>query len=73
MLKAYEIMIENGQIRWLKEQPTVKSARAILTLLEDDSLISEKTDLLADSDPTLEELSGSEPQAQEVPRRRYSI
>jgi hypothetical protein len=54
MLKAHEIMIENGQIKWLKEQPIVKSARAILTLLEEDSGISEKTDLLVDSDPTLE-------------------
>jgi hypothetical protein len=63
------------QSRYLihKEQPIVKSARAILTLLEEDGGISEKTDLLVDSDPTLEELSGSEPQAQDIFRRRYDI
>ncbi len=73
MLKAYEIMLENGQIKWLKEQPIVKSARAILTLLEEDSVIAERPDLLIDHEPTLEELGGSEPQAQDISRRRYDI
>lgn len=70
MLKAYEVMIENGQIKWLKENPNVKSARAILTFLEEDVLT--KADLV-DNDPRLEELGGSEPQAQDIPRRRYDI
>jgi Protein of unknown function (DUF2281) len=73
MLKAYEIMIENGQIKWLKEQPIVKSARAILTLLEEDSVIAEKPDLFIDHEPTLEELGGSEPQAQEKPAKRGAL
>lgn len=70
MLKAYEVMIEDGQIKWLKENPNVKSARAILTFLEEDVLT--KADLV-DNDPRLEELGGSEPQAQDIPRRRYDI
>jgi hypothetical protein len=73
MLKAYEVVIENGQIKWLKEQPNVKSARAILTFLEEDVLIVEKADVVVDADPTLEALGGSEPQAQDIPRRRYEI
>ncbi len=73
MLKAYEVMIENGQIKWLKEQPNVKSARAILTFLEEDVPAGEQADRLADNDPKLEELGGSEPQAQDIPRRRYDI
>lgn len=73
MLKAYEVMIENGQIKWLKEQPNVKSARAILTFLEEDVPTGEKTDILVDNAPKLEELGGSEPQAQDIPRRHYNI
>jgi hypothetical protein len=73
MLKAYEVMIENGQIKWLKEQPNVKSARAILTFLEEDVSIVEKADVVIDADLTLEALGGSEPQAQNIPRRRYEI
>jgi hypothetical protein len=68
MLKAYEVLIENGQIKWLKEQPNIKSARAILTFLEEDVLIIEKADVVVDADPKLESLGGSEPQAQDIPR-----
>lgn len=35
MLKSYEAMIENDQIRWLTEQPEVTSARVIVTILEE--------------------------------------
>ena len=73
MLKAYEVIIENGQIKWLKEQPNVKTGRAILTLLEEDAPIDERADLSLDSDLKLEELGGSEPQAQDISRRRYDL
>ena len=73
MLKAYEVMIENGQIRWLKEQPNIKSARAVITLLDDDVLVTESVESFASNEPKLEELGGSEPQAQTIPRRRYDI
>ncbi len=34
MLKSYEAIYENGQIKWLAEQPDVERARAIVTILE---------------------------------------
>ncbi|WP_017325396.1 hypothetical protein [Synechococcus sp. PCC 7336] len=72
MLRAYEVMIENGEIKWLKEQPAVKSARAIVTLLEDEA---DDTQVLpvSDKEPKLEDLGGTEPQAAVIPRRRYDI
>jgi hypothetical protein len=74
MLKAYEVMIENGQINWLSEQPNVKSARAIITLfLEEEVLTHKMPEFSVDSGLKLEELGGSEPQAQDIPRRRYDI
>jgi hypothetical protein len=33
MLKSYEAIYENGQVRWLTEQPQAKSARIIVTVL----------------------------------------
>ncbi|NES23592.1 MAG: hypothetical protein F6K41_32905 [Symploca sp. SIO3E6] len=35
MLQSYEAIIENGQVQWLTEQPPVKSARVIVTILAD--------------------------------------
>ncbi len=35
MLKTYEAIYENGQIKWLAEQPQVSSARIIVTVLEE--------------------------------------
>ncbi len=35
MLKSYEAIYENGQVRWLQEQPEVTSARVIVTILEE--------------------------------------
>ncbi|ELS33150.1 MULTISPECIES: hypothetical protein [Pseudanabaena] len=34
MLKSYETTYENGQIKWLSEQPEITSARIIVTILE---------------------------------------
>ncbi len=34
MLKSYEAMYENGQVKWLGEQPEVLSAHLIVTVLE---------------------------------------
>jgi hypothetical protein len=73
MLKGYEGLIENGQIKWLKEQPNIKSARAILTFLEEDVLIIEKADVVVDADPKLKSLGGSEPQTQDIPHQRHEI
>lgn len=38
MLKSYEAIYENGQIKWLMEQPEIKSARIIVTILEETEL-----------------------------------
>ncbi len=35
MLKTYEAMYQNGQIKWLAEDPQVSSARVIVTFLEE--------------------------------------
>ena len=35
MLKSYEAIYENGQVKWLVEQPAVQSARLIVTVLEE--------------------------------------
>ncbi|MBE9063813.1 hypothetical protein [cf. Phormidesmis sp. LEGE 11477] len=37
MLKSYEAVYENGQVKWLGEQPLVTSARIIVTVLEEPS------------------------------------
>lgn len=34
MLKSYEAVYENGQVKWVDEQPPVSSARIIVTVLE---------------------------------------
>jgi hypothetical protein len=72
MLKAYEVVIENGQVRWLQDQPQVKSARAIITILGDENLSNEASKSSVDHDLKLEELGGSEPEIQDIPRRRYA-
>jgi hypothetical protein len=41
MLKSYEGIFENGQVKWLAEGPTVASARVIVTVLE--GAVSEET------------------------------
>jgi hypothetical protein len=38
MLKSYEGMVENGQIRWLAEQPMGQPVRVIVTVLEEPAL-----------------------------------
>jgi hypothetical protein len=35
MLKSYEAIYENGQVKWLGEKPSVDSARLIVTVLEE--------------------------------------
>jgi hypothetical protein len=73
MLKSYEAIFENGQVRWLTEQPEIKSARVIITILEETVLAAEGAESLIDRGLKLEELGGSEPQVQDIPRRRHDI
>lgn len=69
MLKSYEAIFENGQVKWLTEQPELKSARVIITILEETVLADEGAESLTDRGLRLEELGGSEPQVQDIPRR----
>lgn len=42
MLKSYEAKIENGQIKWLTDKPKPSSARVIVTVVEDTTLVSKR-------------------------------
>ena len=35
MFKSYEATYDNGQITWLSDEPQLKSARIIITVLEE--------------------------------------
>jgi hypothetical protein len=35
MLKSYEAIYENGQVKWLGDKPEISSARIIITVLEE--------------------------------------
>ena len=35
MLKSYEAVYENGQVKWLDGKPAISSARVIVTVLEE--------------------------------------
>lgn len=35
MLKSYEAIYENGQVKWLADWPEVLSARVVVTVLEE--------------------------------------
>ncbi|HEY9703094.1 MAG TPA: hypothetical protein V6C58_11645 [Allocoleopsis sp.] len=35
MLKSYEAIYENGQVKWLDAPPEISSARIIITVLEE--------------------------------------
>ncbi len=71
MLRTYEAIIQDGQVKWLTEKPDIQSGRVFITVLEDRSMVtpiiptidnSSKQDLL--------NLFGAEPDAQDIPRRR---
>lgn len=42
MLKSYEAIYENGQIKWLIDRPSVHSARVVVTVLEETLLPTTK-------------------------------
>jgi hypothetical protein len=35
MLKSYEAIYENGEMKWLVDRPSVHSARVVVTVLEE--------------------------------------
>ncbi len=36
MLKSYEAIYENGQVKWLGKSPEIDNARIIITVLEEE-------------------------------------
>jgi hypothetical protein len=39
MLRSYEAIYKDGQVKWLSERPQISSARVIITILEDTTAI----------------------------------
>lgn len=39
MLRSYEAIYKDGQLKWLAEQPQISSARVIITILEDTTAV----------------------------------
>ncbi|MBD2206606.1 hypothetical protein H6G33_30995 [Calothrix sp. FACHB-1219] len=35
MLQSYEAILENGQVKWLTDEPKISKARVIVTILSD--------------------------------------
>lgn len=35
MLKSYEALYDNGQIKWLTDQPDIQTAKILITILEE--------------------------------------
>ena len=68
MLRTYEAIIQDGQVKWLAEKPDIKSGRVFITVLEDRSMGNLKiNDSLKQN---VLNLFGAEPDAQDIPRRR---
>ncbi len=38
MLKSYEAIYENGQVKWLNDKPKIDSARVIITIVEESPI-----------------------------------
>ena len=72
MLKTYEAIIQDGQVKWLAEKPNIRSGRVFITVLDDRST-SINTAINSSSKQDLLNLFGAEPDAQDIPRRRFEI
>jgi hypothetical protein len=72
MLKTYEAIIQDGQVKWLAENPNIRSGRVFITVLEDRST-SINAAINSSSKQDLLNLFGAEPDAQDIPRRRFEI
>lgn len=68
MLKSYEAIYENGQVKWLEEQPPIRSARIIVTILEET--VPDESEAAPPEASLLATLGGSQPDLQPIPRRR---
>ena len=68
-LESYEVMVEDGQVRWLSDRPTVKSARAIVTILADSARPEDREPRKPEIEGLMN-LGGTQPQLEPIPRRR---
>lgn len=75
MLKTYEAIIQDGQVKWLSEQPEFESARILITVVEELTSESTPKEFTKAQLPSkaLVESGGTEPDAKSVPRRRFPI
>ncbi len=73
MLKSYEAIYENGQVKWLTEQPDVTTARVIVTVLTEVPSEVESPSKAHQAAHSLAQLGGSEPDLQPIPRRRGEV
>jgi len=72
MLKTYEAIIQDGQVKWLAEKPNIRSGRVFITVLEERST-STTAAINSSSKQDLLNLFGAEPDGQDIPRRRIEI
>jgi hypothetical protein len=75
MLKTYEAIIQDGQVQWLAEKPDIRSGRVFITVLEERSTVTPSINAAINSSlkQDLLNLFGSEPDAQDIPRKRFEI
>jgi hypothetical protein len=72
MLKTYEAILQDGQVKWLAEKPDIRSGRVFITVLEERSTVTPSINAAINSSlkQDLLNLFGAEPDAQDIPRRR---
>jgi hypothetical protein len=72
MLKTYEAIIQDGQVKWLAEKPDIKSGRVFVTVFEEQSTPTPTINMAINdsSKQDLLNLFGAEPDAQDIPRSR---
>jgi hypothetical protein len=75
MLKTYEAIIQDGQVKWLAEKPDIRSGRVFITFLEERSMVTPAITVAINNSfkQDLLNLFGTEPDVQDVPRRRVEI
>lgn len=66
-MKTYEAIYRDGQIHWVGEQPDIAAARVLVTIVEEYA-----PEMRAkQAAQALLELEGTEPDLQDIPRRRW--
>ena len=68
MLKTYEAIIQDGQVKWLAEKPDIRSGRVFITVLEDRSMVTPTISAAINNSlkQDLLNLFGAEPDAQKI-------